>query len=85
MDEPEAGTPHRAVRQLQEFGAVGFAKSAEVEREEAAVIFEYITGQRLICCDPCDVVQMRLESGPKEGPDHEAIEVQRRADHRRAA
>ncbi len=25
---------------------------------------------------------MRLESGPKEGPDHEAIEVQRGADHR---
>jgi hypothetical protein len=37
--------------------------------------------QDAVCCDPCDVLQMRLESGPKEGPDHEAIEVYRRADH----
>ena len=40
---------------------------------------------RMACCDPCAVLQMRLESGPKEGPDHEAIEVYGRADHCRAA
>ena len=28
---------------------------------------------------------MKLEFGPEEGPDHEAIEVQRRADHRHLA
>ena len=27
------------------------------------------------CCDPRKFLQMRLESGPKEGPDDEAIEV----------
>ena len=29
----------------------------------------------LFCCDPRVFVQMELESGPKEGPDDEAIEV----------
>lgn len=35
-----------------------------------------------VCCDPCEVLQLRLESGPKEGPDHEAIEVYGRAGYR---
>ena len=30
-----------------------------------------------LCCDPRKVLQMRLESGPMEGPDDEAIEVYR--------
>lgn len=52
MDESEAGGPHRSMRQLEEFGTVGFAKLAGVEREEAAVIFKDVTGHRLI--DPAD-------------------------------
>jgi hypothetical protein len=28
-----------------------------------------------LCCDPLSLLQMKLESGPEEGPDHEAIEV----------
>ena len=36
---------------------------------------------RMICCDPRKVLQMRLESGPKEGPDDEAIEVYRGTGH----
>jgi hypothetical protein len=39
----------------------------------------------VICCDPSKFLQMKLESGPKEGPDHEAIEVYGRADYRRSA
>jgi len=38
-----------------------------------------------LCCDPLIFHQMRLESGLKEGPDHEAIEVHGRADYRGAA
>jgi biotin synthase len=38
-----------------------------------------------LCCDPRVFLQMRVESGPQEGPDHEAIEVYGRADHRRFA
>ena len=48
-------------------------------------IEEHTLGAIAACSDPCDVLQMRVESGPKEGPDHEAIEVQRGADHRRVA
>jgi hypothetical protein len=33
------------------------------------------------CCDPRYFLQVKLESGPKEGPDDEAIEVYGRADH----
>jgi phage terminase large subunit-like protein len=33
------------------------------------------------CCDPFDFLRMKLESGPLEGPDDEAIEVYGRADH----
>jgi hypothetical protein len=37
------------------------------------------------CCDPRYFLQMKLESGLKKGPDHEAIEVHGRADHCGAA
>src|SRR6185437_9112416 len=37
------------------------------------------------CCDPRYFLQMKLESGLKEGPDDEAIEVHGRADHCGAA
>ena len=37
------------------------------------------------CCDPLKFLQEKLESDPKEGPDHEAIEVYGRADYRGAA
>ena len=33
------------------------------------------------CCDPRYFLQVKLESGLKEGPDDEAIEVYGRADH----
>ena len=42
-------------------------------------------GRQPICCDPRISVHLTLESGPLRGPDHEAIEVHGRADHRRAA
>ena len=40
---------------------------------------------RRVCCDPSDFLRMKLESGPFEGPDDEAIEVHGRADHCRFA
>src|SRR3954466_14938602 len=39
----------------------------------------------LSCCDPRDFLQAELESDPKEGPDHEAIEVHGRAGYCGAA
>ena len=37
------------------------------------------------CCDPRELLHLMLESGPRRGPDHEAIEVHGRADHRHPA
>jgi hypothetical protein len=57
-------------------------------REEAGKLVE---GQKTLdkmekdCCDPRISVHLTLESVPSRGPDHEAIEVHGRADHRRFA
>jgi len=66
---------------MDERGGAGLSPRMVLLVEDARAMGGARSADRSLCCDPRYFLQGKLESGLKEGPDDEAIEVHGRADH----